>query len=266
MWLLVLLASVNVFRYLYWPFSPTSVSMGGDIFGSLAAPSWKHLFGTSSLGQDVFVRVVDGLWPAMLVIIGATLGSLIIGVALSSIAFLGGKTADKILSVLADSLNSLPSLLISLAILIGVPSDAEFRSLLVIFAVTFSSALFFGAKVFRTIRVNLARELQTGYYLAAKASGLSKWKIFSSHLLVNSTTGLRPLLTAAGSDGIVTLSGLGFVGVGVSATDGADWGYDLARGISDLSQGVWWTSLFPALAISLTLLCFAKLLEEKHLD
>jgi peptide/nickel transport system permease protein len=52
----------------------------------------------------------------------------------------------------------------------------------------------------------------------------------------------------------LTLAGLGFLGFGIDPTMGAEWGYDLNRSIADVSAGIWWTSVFPGLAIVLVVL------------
>jgi peptide/nickel transport system permease protein len=57
--------------------------------------------------------------------------------------------------------------------------------------------------------------------------------------------------TLNAADAIVTLAGLGFLGLGIQSTDAAEWGHDLSRAISDAGSGVWWTGLYPGLAIVL---------------
>jgi peptide/nickel transport system permease protein len=57
--------------------------------------------------------------------------------------------------------------------------------------------------------------------------------------------------TLNAADAILTLAGLGFLGLGIQSTDGAEWGHDLNRALSDAGSGIWWTGLFPGLAIVL---------------
>src|SRR6185312_14410820 len=56
------------------------------------------------------------------------------------------------------------------------------------------------------------------------------------------------------SEAILTLAGLGFLGFGIQPTSGGDWGYDLNKSLSDVTSGIWWTAVFPGLAIVLTVL------------
>lgn len=258
----LLLASLVAARTFVWDYEPTAISHEGRLFESLSSPTILHPFGTTSLSQDVFVRVVDGTIIALVVLLLGSAASALFGIFLAWLSFLGGRWIDKFVSLTADALYSIPSILIALALMIGVPSSTVSREWIVISTTVIAVMLFFGSKLFRTLRTNLAREQQSGYFAAALAIDLPKNTLFFRHLLPNSLTGLRPLITGAGSDSILTLAGLGFIGVGISATDGADWGYDLSRGIQDLSQGIWWTTLFPALAISSLVLSFSRFLER----
>ena len=61
----------------------------------------------------------------------------------------------------------------------------------------------------------------------------------------------RPIATLNAADAILLLAALGFLGYGIQPTQGAEWGYDINRAVSDASSGIWWTGLFPGLAIVL---------------
>jgi len=62
------------------------------------------------------------------------------------------------------------------------------------------------------------------------------------------------IFTLNSSEAILTLAGLGFLGFGIEPTAAAEWGYDLNKSLSDVTSGIWWTSLFPGLAIVLSVL------------
>jgi peptide/nickel transport system permease protein len=61
-------------------------------------------------------------------------------------------------------------------------------------------------------------------------------------------------MTLNASEAILTLAGLGFLGFGIEPTSAAEWGYDLNKALSDVTSGIWWTSVFPGLAIVLVVL------------
>jgi peptide/nickel transport system permease protein len=71
------------------------------------------------------------------------------------------------------------------------------------------------------------------------------------HVLRNSTRTLPLIFTLNASEAIFTLAALGFLGFGIEPTSAAEWGYDLNQSISDVTSGIWWTALFPGLAIVL---------------
>jgi peptide/nickel transport system permease protein len=74
------------------------------------------------------------------------------------------------------------------------------------------------------------------------------------HVLRNATRTLPLISTLNSSEAILTLAALGFLGFGIEPTSAAEWGYDLNKSLSDVTSGIWWTSLFPGLAIVLTVL------------
>jgi peptide/nickel transport system permease protein len=59
------------------------------------------------------------------------------------------------------------------------------------------------------------------------------------------------IATLNAADAILTLAALGFLGYGIQPTDAAEWGYDSSRALSDAGAGIWWTGLFPGMAIVL---------------
>src|SRR5690606_612863 len=63
-----------------------------------------------------------------------------------------------------------------------------------------------------------------------------------------------PLCTLNSSEATLTLAGLGFLGFGIEPTSAAEWGFDLNKSISDVAAGIWWTSIFPGVAIVLVVL------------
>ena len=70
----------------------------------------------------------------------------------------------------------------------------------------------------------------------------------------NSTRTLPLIVTLNASEAILTLAALGFLGFGIEPTAAAEWGFDLNRALSDVTSGIWWTSIFPGAAIVLIVL------------
>ena len=89
---------------------------------------------------------------------------------------------------------------------------------------------------------------------SARVIGTPTVRIMARHVLRNATRSLPLLVTLNAAEAILTLSALGFLGFGIEPSAAAEWGYDLNRSVSDVSTGIWWTSLFPGAAIVLMVL------------
>jgi peptide/nickel transport system permease protein len=72
------------------------------------------------------------------------------------------------------------------------------------------------------------------------------------HIYRNATRTLPLIFTLNASEAILTLAGLGFLGFGIEPSSAAEWGFDLNKALADTTSGIWWTGLFPGMAIVLT--------------
>ena len=82
-------------------------------------------------------------------------------------------------------------------------------------------------------------------------SGARPFTVIRKYVFFNVVQNVPPLATLNAADAILTLAALGFLGYGIQPTDAAEWGYDIQRAVSDASSNIWWTGLFPGLAIVL---------------
>jgi peptide/nickel transport system permease protein len=87
---------------------------------------------------------------------------------------------------------------------------------------------------------------------SAKVVGASNIRIMGRHIYKNATRTLPLIFTLNASEAILTLAGLGFLGFGIEPSSAAEWGFDLNKALADTTSGIWWTGLFPGLAIVLT--------------
>ena len=116
-----------------------------------------------------------------------------------------------------------------------------------VFAAAASITVVYIPQYFRVIRAETVRIKSEAYIESAKVIGSSTGRIMFRHVLRNATRTLPLIFTLNSSEAILTLAGLGFLGFGIEPTAAAEWGYDLNRSISDVTSGIWWTSVFPAL-------------------
>jgi hypothetical protein len=89
------------------------------------------------------------------------------------------------------------------------------------------------------------------YVDAARVAGARPGRIMFGHILPNVSQSIPVLMTLNASESILTLAGLGFLGFGIEPNSAAEWGYDLNKARSDIANGIWWTAVFPGLAIVL---------------
>ena len=235
------------------PYSFNELRDSHGLFGAQEPPSAKHLLGTTSGGYDVLSRVIWGTQTAFLVIIVAILLSFFIGVILGLVSGYIGGWLDRILVVIADAVYAFPSLLLAIvaAIVISGGQSSLWGG---VFAAAISITAVFIPQYFRVIRAETVRIKSEAFVESAKVIGASTPRIMFRHVLRNSTRTLPLILTLNSSEAILTLAGLGFLGFGIEPTSAAEWGYDLNKAVSDVTSGIWWTSVFPGLAIVLVVL------------
>lgn len=244
---------VAVFAPLIAPYSweQTADAVGG--FGTQQPPSAKHIWGTTVSGFDVFSRVVWGSRTAVAVIVAAVVFSIFAGVALGLVSGYVGGWLDRVLVMVADAIYAFPSLLLAIVMSIALTGG---RSSAVggIAAAAISITVVFIPQYYRVIRAEVVRLKAEPFVESAMVSGASHWRVMGVHLLRNATRTLPLVFTLNASEAVLTLAGLGFIGFGIEPTSAAEWGFDLNRSVSDVTSGIWWTSVFPGLAIVLTVL------------
>lgn len=252
---------ITIFFILVAIFAPVLAPYGfaqikaadGTAFPTQAPPSSAHPWGTTVAGFDVLSRTIWGARTAVIAIIIAVVLSIFVGVLLGLVSGYFGGWIDRVLVVIADAIYSFPSLL--LAILMAIVISGGQSSLWGgIFASGISITVVYIPQYFRTIRAEVMRIKESAYIESARVVGASTWRIMTKHLLKNSTRTLPVILTLNSSEAVSTLAGLGFLGFGIEPTAAAEWGYDLNRSVADVTAGIWWTAIFPGLAIVLIVL------------
>jgi len=223
------------------------------LFGSLQRPSSAHPLGTTVGGFDVLSRVLFGARTAVFVIAVAVVASLFLGVLLGVVSGYLGGWLDRVLVVVADAVYAFPSLLLAIAVSIAI-SGGQARLVGGVMAAAISITVVFIPQYFRVIRAETVRIKAEAYVESAKVLGTSTARIMFRHVLRNATRTLPLIFTLNASEAILTLAGLGFLGFGIEQTQAAEWGFDLNRSLSDVTSGIWWTSIFPGTAIVLVVL------------
>ncbi|SIN77523.1 ABC transporter permease [Agromyces cerinus] len=244
---------VAIFAPLIAPFGFAQLRDLEGPFGSQQPPSAEHLFGTTVGGYDVLSRVLWGAQTALYVIVIAVILSLFAGVLLGLVSGYFGGWLDRVLVVVCDAIYAFPSLLLAIVMAIVI-SGGQSNLWGGVFAAAISITVVFIPQYFRVIRAETVRIKAEAYVESAKVLGASNGRVMFRHVLRNATRTLPLIFTLNASEAILTLAGLGFLGFGIEPTAAAEWGYDLNKALSDVSSGIWWTALYPGLAIVLVVL------------
>lgn len=220
----------------------------GERFPRSAPPGGDFLLGTTTNGSfDVWSRIVWGSRTALQVVAIAVLLSLVIGVPLGVVSgFLGG-TLDKVLVLLMDALYAFPSLL--LAIVFSFLLTDVFGG--GVLAAGVALTVIYVPQYYRVVRNTTVSAREATYVEAARAIGAKPFTIMRKYLFGNVVQSVPVIGTLNAADAIGTLAALGFLGLGIQPNEAAEWGYDLQRALPDASAGIWWTGVFPGLAIVL---------------
>ncbi len=243
----------SIFAPLLAPYGYSQLSDASGSFPTQQAPSSEHLLGTTVGGYDVLSRVIWGSQTAVTVIIVSVAMSLFLGVALGLLSGYFGGWLDRILVVIADAIYAFPTLLLAIVISIVI-SRGQSSFWGGIFSCAFSITVVFVPQYFRVIRAETIRLKAEPFVESAKVLGASSMRIIGRHIFKNATRTLPLMFTLNASEAILTLAGLGFLGFGIEPTSAAEWGFDLNKALADTSSGIWWTGVFPGIAIVLTVL------------
>ena len=217
-----------------------------------ASPSWGHWCGTDRLGRDVCVRTLEGSGVALQVVLLAVALALLVGVPLGMISGYLGGAFDRMLVLVMDPLYTLPVLLLSvvLAFLLGrgIPNAAA--ALCVVYV----------PQYFRVVRNQTAQVKAELFVEAARSLGAGPIWVLRKYLLRNVITSVPVLLTMNAADAVLVLGGLGFLGLGLPETV-PEWGSDLNMALAAVPTGIWWTALYPGLAMFVLVLGLSLLGE-----
>ena len=205
------------------------------------SPSLSHWLGTNIRGYDVFSRTIFGSQAALKVVFLTTIISIIVGVPLGLVSgYLGGKV-DKILLFFMDTIYTIPGLLLSvtLAFILG-------RGIL---NVAIAVSIAYVPQYYRIVRNHITSVKNELFIEAAKAMGATPTRVLSRYLFLNVIQSVAVVFTFNAADSILVLGGLGFLGLGLPQ-EVPEWGHDLKEALPDLSTGIWWTTLFPGMAMT----------------
>lgn len=222
-----------------------------DVSQRLLAPNWQHPLGTDDLGRDVLVRMLYGARISLLVGFVAVGISSLIGIVVGALAGYYGGWIDALIMRFVDIMLCFPTFFLILAVIAFL--DPSIWNIMVVIGLTSWMG------VARLIRAEFLSLRQRDFVLAAQALGASDARLIFRHVLPNALSPVLVSATLGVAGAILTESALSFLGIGVQPPT-PSWGNMLITGKQTLGSA-WWLSVFPGLAILVTVLGYNLLGE-----
>lgn len=222
-----------------------------DVSKSLMPPSWEHPLGTDDLGREVLVRLLYGARISLLVGFVAVGISTLIGIICGALAGYYGGWIDAVLMRFVDIMLCFPAFFLILAVIAFL--DPSIWNIMIVIGLTSWMG------VARLVRAEFLSLRQRDFVLAAQALGASDRRLIFRHVLPNAMSPVLVSATLGVAGAILTESALSFLGIGVQPPT-PSWGNMLIIGKQTLGSA-WWLSVFPGLAILITVLGYNLLGE-----
>ena len=240
---IVLLVVIAVLAPWITPLDPNEP----DANAVLQQPSWAHLLGTDVYGRDELSRIIFAARVDLLVAFVSTFLALLIGSLIGAISGFRGGWLDQIVMRIVDAVMAFPPFVLAMGLTAAIGSSIT--NLILVIAVTQIPVYL------RQIRAEILRERELEYAQAAQTVGNPTWRIVFIHLVPNCFAPLIVQATLAMGFALLTLAALSYIGLGVQPPD-PEWGEMVSEGASLMVTGHWWLSLFPGIAILVTVLIF----------
>ncbi|WP_305041930.1 ABC transporter permease [Geoalkalibacter sp.] len=222
-----------------------------DITLALLPPSWAHPLGTDDLGRDVLARILFGARISLLVGFVAVGIATLIGIVLGALSGYYGRWTDSIIMRFVDIMLCFPTFFLILAVIAFL--EPSIWNIMIIIGLTGWMG------VARLVRAEFLSLRERDFVQAARALGASDARIIFRHLLPNALSPVLVSATLGVAGAILTESALSFLGIGVQPPT-PSWGNMLISGKQTLGAA-WWLSVFPGLAILVTVLGYNLLGE-----
>ncbi|MDA8402515.1 MAG: ABC transporter permease [Deltaproteobacteria bacterium] len=224
------------------PYNPDKI----DVNAILQPPNPAHLLGTDQLGRDILSRLIYGGRISIEVGFIAVSLSLFIGIFMGAYAGYYGGITDSILMRFVDIMLTFPSFFLILAI------SAILKPSIINIMIIIGLTSWMG--IARIIRAEFTQNREKDYVLAAKAAGAPDSYIMFFEILPNTIAPILVSATLGVAGAILIQASLAFLGIGIMPPT-ASWGGMLSRGKTYIMVA-WWLTLFPGIAILLTVLSF----------
>jgi peptide/nickel transport system permease protein len=242
-----LMSLAALFAPLISPYDPSAI----DQLNLLSAPSAGHPFGTDSLGRDLFSRMIYGARISLSIGLIAVGIAVFLGIVFGSVAGFYGGWVDGLIMRFADIMLCFPTFFLILAV-VALTEPSIFNIMAIIGLTSWMGAA-------RLVRGEILSLKEREFIQAEQALGASHLRIIAVHLVPNALGPVLVHATLGIASAILLESGLSFLGLGVQPPV-PSWGNILIESKSTLGIA-WWITVFPGVAILLTIMAFNFLSE-----
>src|SRR5262245_22408561 len=245
--IVALLVATAIFADVLAPQSPTA----SDQMQTFQAPSWDHLLGTDQLGRDMMSRIIHGSRISLAVGVSSVLLALFIGVPLGLIAGYHGGRIDTVIMRIMDLILAFPIYLLAIILMvIFAPTAGVIGTIKVTGAIAIVRIPIYA----RLVRGSVLSIKEKEYIEACRAVGVRDPWILLRHVLPNCLAPIIVTTTLGIATSIIVEATLSFLGLGTQPPT-PSWGWDLKANVAFIQSNPW-ISLFPGLAIFVTVLGF----------
>jgi peptide/nickel transport system permease protein len=242
-----ILFAVAIFAGSLAPYPPDKI----DTSHILAPPSRAHLLGTDTLGRDVLSRMIHGSGVSLSVGFVAVGIATVIGVFLGALSGYYGGWVDNVIMRFVEVMLCFPSFFLILAVIAFI--GPSIWNIMIVIGVTSWMG------VSRLVRAEFLSIRERDFVQAAISQGASDFRIIFLHILPNAMAPVLVAATLGVAAAVLVESGLSFLGIGVQPPH-PSWGNMLTEG-KDNIEIAWWLSVYPGLAILITVMGYNMLGE-----
>jgi peptide/nickel transport system permease protein len=232
------------------PYSPIEA----DPSRFLEPPSWDHWLGTDAVGMDIFSRTIYAPRIDLTIAVAGTAISAVVGSLIGAfVGFYGGvkglrSAVGYAIMRAADVLQAFPVFVFAIALVASLGQSLQ----TVIIAIAFVNAPIY----LRLMRAQVMAVRGMRFVEAAQVAGLSDFATITRHVIPNAIGPVLAQISVNIGWSVLITAGLSFIGAGVRAPT-PEWGSMIAMGFQNVVTGQWWPSLYPGLALAITVFGFA---------
>lgn len=224
-----------------------------NLLASLEAPSWTHPMGTDQLGRDIFARVASGARISLLVGLLVTLASALVGGLIGMLAGTLAGVSDSVAMRVMDAILAFPPLILAMAVTVGLGAGLTTAAV--------GATIVLIPWYARLVRSEALRIRSLPFIEAAHAIGATRRRIVLRHVVPHLMPTLFIQMAAAFGYAVLLLAGLSFLGLGAQVPT-PEWGAMITGGLSYSLTGQWWVSVFPGVALFITVTAASMLSDH----